>query len=199
MAAENQPESNPHMAEYSISANGLKGAQSVRATFRLPDKTIKLLAVMARQLGLQQKSLFDQLMEDSQVLQQIAATAHSASTSKKNKKRQKTFVLSKKSLEILDHVARDQNIPRDILVEISIRRLLPVMNTEQEKHRKRKQLHKKVGKIQSQLVELSLKAKNDLGADDQASQLLSEASQVLDKKMAVLETILEKGQAMEDY
>ncbi|RPI51694.1 MAG: hypothetical protein EHM49_06780, partial [Deltaproteobacteria bacterium] len=50
-----------------ITAMGLRGKQSVRATFRLPDHIIKLLGMVASQLGLKQKSLFDQLVEDKEV------------------------------------------------------------------------------------------------------------------------------------
>ena len=48
----------------------LKKKQSVRATFRLPDEIINLLSVVASQLGLKQKSLLDQLVEDKELLDQ---------------------------------------------------------------------------------------------------------------------------------
>lgn len=182
----------------SISVQGLKGRQSVRATFRLPEKTIQLLALMARQLGLQQKSLFDQLMEDSSVLQQVAASVPSASALS-GRTRQKTFVLSKRSLEILDRVSRRQNIPRDLLVEISILRLLPVMSAEQDKHRKRLLLHNKMKSLRKQLVKLAADTEQQLGSEDQASMLVRDVSDVLEENLCELEAILEKGQAIEQY
>ena len=58
-----------------LSADILRGRQSVRATFRLPSQVIALLSVAASQLGLKQKSLFDQLVEDRAVLEQVAQMA----------------------------------------------------------------------------------------------------------------------------
>ena len=58
-----------------ISAQGLKGRQSVRATFKLPEYTINLLGIVASQLGIKQKSLFDQLVDDKVVLTEVAEQA----------------------------------------------------------------------------------------------------------------------------
>lgn len=104
------------------------------------DHIIKLLGMVASQLGLKQKSIFDQLVEDEEILIKVAEGA-SGKVSAAEEHRQKTYVLSRRSLEVLDNVARQQNIPRDVLVEVSIKRLLPVMSNEQEKHRKRKLIY----------------------------------------------------------
>lgn len=104
----------------------------MRTTFKLPEHIIKLLGIVARQLGLKQKPLFNQLVENTDVLNKVAATIQTTSLGQ-GKRRQKTFILSKRSLEVLDSVAGLQNIPRDVLVEISIRRLLPIITAEQEK------------------------------------------------------------------
>jgi len=181
-----------------ISARGLQGRQSVRATFRLPEDIIQLLGVMARQLGLQQKSLFDQLIEDSEVLQQVASTMQSRCP-KPARKRQKTFVISKKSLEILDRVARRQEISRDVLVEISIQRLLPIMSAEQEKHRKRLRLKEKMNSLRKQFVRLDQETEQLLGEDDQASVLVRDVRDVLDENYNELEDIIKKGRDMEEF
>ena len=54
--------------KFRLTVDDLKGKQSVRATFRLPQQVIELLTLIAGQLGIKQKSLFDQLIEDSAVL-----------------------------------------------------------------------------------------------------------------------------------
>ena len=46
-----------------IDADELKGRQSVRTTFKLPEKTINLLKISAKHLGIQQKTLLDQLID----------------------------------------------------------------------------------------------------------------------------------------
>ena len=181
-----------------ISAKGLQGRQSVRATFRLPEEIIQLLGVMARQLGLQQKSLFDQLIEDSEVLRQVASTRHLFRPAP-GRRRQKTYVLSKRSLEILDRVARREDIPRDVLVEISIQRLLPVLSMEQEKHGKRVELQKKFNILRSQFLRLAADADQELGEDDQAVLLLQEVCDVLENSFSGLATVVEKGKAIEQF
>ncbi len=181
-----------------ISAKGLQGRQSVRATFRLPEEIIQLLGVMARQLGLQQKSLFDQLIEDSEVLRQVASTRHLFRPAP-GRRRQKTYVLSKRSLEILDRVARREDIPRDVLVEISIQRLLPVLSMEQEKHGKRVELQKKFNVLRGQFLRLAADADQELGEDDQAVRLLQEVCDVLENSFSGLATVVEKGKAIEQF
>ena len=183
---------------YQISAKGLQGSQSVRATFRLPEDIIQLLGAMARQLGIQQKSLFDQLMEDHYVLQQVAATLQT-SDMPSDKRRQKTFVLSKKSLEILDTVARKEQVPRDQLVEISIQRLIPLMNAEQEKHRMRLLLHKKLNSLQRQCANLLKNTIEQLGEEDQATELVQDICDVMAEGSGELKTLIKKGQALEQY
>ncbi len=181
-----------------ISARGLQGAQSVRATFRLPEELIQLLGIMARQLGLQQKSLFDQLIEDGDILQQVVAAGYVPGRGL-TRRRQKTYVLSRRSLEILERVARHQNIPRDILVEISIERLLPIMNAEREKHRKRQALQQKLDSVRKEYAKLAIEAATQLGSDDQASLLLQEIYDVVEENNCELLRLVEKGEAVDEY
>ena len=55
-----------------ISFDELRKKQSVRATFKLPQEIIDLLGVIAGQLGIKQKSLLDQLVEDTSLLVKLA-------------------------------------------------------------------------------------------------------------------------------
>lgn len=181
-----------------LSAQGLKGRQSVRATFRLPDQVIKLLGIVASQLGLKQKSLFDQLVEDKEVLDLVADNANAPETARKDR-RQKTFVLSRKSVEILDTVARKKNISRDLLVEVSIRRLLPVMTAEQEKHRQRALLYKEMENYLGQGRELLGKAGRILNKEDRAYTLLESVVGVCEEKVSELKEVVEKGRSVEEY
>ncbi len=181
-----------------ISVQGLKGRQSVRATFRLPDHIINLLGLVARQLGLKQKSLFDQLVENTDVLNEVAATIESNNLDQ-GERRQKTFVLSKRSLEVLDTVSGLQNVPRDLLVEISIRRLLPIMTAEQEKHRKRIQILQEMETCRDYCKKLSLKAERLLGSDDQASLLVNKTTAACEKSVQELHILIDDGQALANY
>jgi len=54
-----------------------------------------------------------------------------------SQRQQKTYVVSRNALVSLEHVAKVCGLPRDLLVELSIQRLAPVMSLEREKQEKR--------------------------------------------------------------
>lgn len=180
-----------------LSAKGLQGKQSVRATFRLPEHIINLLGVVASQLGIKQKSLFDQLIEDETILTKVAEQSQDG-VQEREKRRQKTYVLSRRSLHVLDTVARQQKIPRDVLVQISVERLLPVIDAEQEKHEKRKRIYKDLQEYLRQGQELLHKTEHMLGKDDQASVRLRKIVQACEANAAELAAVIESGRAIED-
>ena len=131
----------------------LRGRQSVRATFRLSPAAIEALSVVAAQLGIKQKSIFDHLIEDAQSLMRIAAKIDDEAL--KDKKRvQKTFVISRKSLASLETAAQKANASRDALVELSIRRLMPIISRERQKHRMRKEILKQMKHFLDKGIEL---------------------------------------------
>jgi hypothetical protein len=121
------------------SADDLRGRQSVRATFKLSSRAIEALSIVAVHLGIKQKSLFDQLIEDAGSLNLIAREIESEDFHTLERV-QKTFVISRRTLISLEEISRKFNAPRDALVEYSIQRLLPVIAKERAKHRKRKEI-----------------------------------------------------------
>jgi hypothetical protein len=126
---------------------------------------IELLTVAASQLGVQQKSLFDQLLEDRAVLRRIATNKREEGRSGRERL-QKTMVLSRNSLEALNEAAKTHRIARDILVEASIRRLMPVVIAEQEKQTARKQLLESMTAYRDAGKRLMDKAERLLGRED---------------------------------
>lgn len=148
-----------------LNARRLRGKQSVRATFSLPEQIIGLLKVASAHLRVQQKSLIDQLVEDRLSLEQVAAAAK-AERKKNIKRRQKTFVLSRNSLELLDETARQYGTSRDYLIELSVSRLIPFLDAEQEKHKNRRMLILEVERHLSRSRALLDKADKMLGTDD---------------------------------
>lgn len=179
-----------------LSADALRGKQSVRATFTLPKQLIDLLSIVSAQLGIKQKSLFDQLVEDINVLQQVAGDARNYSPRKRDR-RQKTFVLSRRSLLSLDLVASQQQLPRDILVEFSIRRLQPIINAEREKHQRRKELMEKLEQYLEAGGRLQQEAERSLGADDAlCAALRGMMAQGREARLDLAEAI-ERGEEME--
>jgi hypothetical protein len=181
-----------------LSADGLKGRQSVRATFKLPSRIIELLSVVANQLGLKQKSLFDQLMEDRAVLEQIALSANNYQLAQEQRQ-QKTYVVSRNSLVFLDYVAKLHGMPRDLLVEISIRRLLPVISSEQEKQKNRKQIFAEMKGWLGNGEELLKKCEQMLGEGDSATKQLAVILKQLQSSLDELGGQVESGKLIEGY
>lgn len=181
-----------------LSADSLKGKQSVRATFKLPAEVIELLSIAASQLGLKQKSLFDQLMEDRDILAQVARQA-AMRRSTVAERRQKTYVLSRNSLVALDAVARGQKIPRDILVEVSIQRLQPVINAEKEKQKKRKAILAQLEDYFEEGLELLGNTEKDLSNRDPVYEQMEILIRQCQQNLLAIRQIVDQGRCLEEY
>ena len=112
------------------SPSGLKGKQSVRTTFKLSEKTIAIVSIVAAHLGIKQKSLFDHLIEDFQSLCSIASEVQHTQP-RKQTRIQKTYVISRKSLYSLEKVSNTYAASRDALIEYSVQRLLPIIQKKE--------------------------------------------------------------------
>ncbi len=181
-----------------ISFDALRKKQSVRATFKLPGEIIDLLGVIAGQLGIKQKSLLDQLVEDTSVLVKLVQENEQLQE-EQTTRRQKTFVISRSSLRSINDIAKKQNISRDALVEISIKRLLPIIETELEKHIIRKTILKEMKnylKIGENLLD---KTQNLLGKDDVLYDMLEKQVSLTQKNIVTVQAIIEKGMPMEEW
>ncbi len=181
-----------------ISLDDLRRKQSVRATFKLPQDVIDLLGLIAGQLGIKQKSLLDQLIEDKALLVRLAENNHQY-LADEAARRQKTFVLSRSSLRAINDVAQKQKISRDALVEISIKRLLPVIESELEKHIIRKTLFKEMQNYLKTGEHLCEKARKLLGRDDALSDMLEKQVSLAERNISAVAAIIEKGMPMEDW
>lgn len=185
-------------ATIGLNADALRGRQSVRATFRLPTEMVSLLSIAASHLGLKQKSLFDQLVENRQVLEQVAASAEGYQPSV-DRRQQKTYVLSRNSLAALDLVARTHGLARDLLVEISISRLLPVLSAEQERQQNRKAMLVELEEYWQEGRALLARTGERLGSEDPATRQLAALVGQCERVVRELRDQVERGRAMEDY
>ena len=181
-----------------ITADDLRQKQSVRATFKLPQQTISLLSVVARQLGVKQKSLFDQLNDNPKALSQLVRDSHGFVRDSKDRQ-QKTFVISRNALLSVNQTAKEENISRDLLVELSISRLVPVAVNELEKHEKRKALLEDMEKHLQQGKKILRKADKLLGADDPLVAMLQKQVDLSQKSIAEIHGLLEQGGEMEGW
>ncbi|MCB2183042.1 MAG: hypothetical protein KQH63_13490 [Desulfobulbaceae bacterium] len=184
--------------ELKLTVGELKGKQSVRATFKLPRHVIQLLSVLAGQLGIKQKSLFDQLIEDASVLGQVAEEARNYSPGGKDRC-QKTFVISRNSLMSLDNIAKQRKISRDVLVEVSIRRLLPVIDSELKKHEGRKIVLNEMKSYLEQGQKLLARAGELLGREDRVYEMIQHQVSLSKKNFSEVNSIVEKGKPMEEW
>ncbi len=148
-----------------LNATQLRGKQSVRATFRLSDQMIDLLKVAATHLEVQQKSLIDELVQNRETLDRVANEAKEIEQESRER-RQKTFVLSRNALALLDDISDKHDLSRDQLVELCISRLIPFVDAEQEKHKQRRLLIKEVNQFLENGKSLLEKADSLLDTDD---------------------------------
>ena len=180
------------------SSADLRGRQSVRATFKLSERAIDAMSIVAVHLGIKQKSLFDHLIEDIQSLNLIAREVESERFGALNRV-QKTFVISRRTLSNLDETSKRFNAPRDALVEYSIQRLMPVITRERERHRKRKEILRDMNEHLENGLEILKKSRSLLGEEDPVSVKLESAMRSLVNAQGYVRVFVEKGKIIEEF
>ena len=181
-----------------ITSSGLRGRQSVRATFKLSSGCIEAISVVAAQLGIKQKSLFDHLAQDSDSLNAIAREVQNARVRAENRV-QKTYVISRRSLSLLDEISQAFNAPRDALVEFSVRRLLPVIDTEQKKYERRKQAFHGMRRHFEEGMQLLEKMIDQLGEEDPVVSRMAAVMEAYASAAKAVDTFLERTRGIEDF
>ena len=181
-----------------ISSSGLRGRQSVRATFKLSSGCIEAISIVAAQLGIKKKSLFDHLAQDSESLNAIAQEVQNARVMAENRV-QKTYVISRQSLLLLDEISKAFNAPRDALVELSVRRLLPVIDTEQKKYETRKAAFAAIRNHMEKGQRLLDQLTDQLGEDDPIVAKLSGVMETYLSAANAIDTFLERTSGIEDF
>lgn len=186
-----------HLQIHEDSVHDLRGRQSVRTTFRLSPRTIRALSVLAGQLGIRQKSLFDYLVDDIQALRVIAEEG--AATGPVEQRVPKTYVISRRTLENLDHISASYNTPRDALVEVSIERIMPLISREKERHERRKLYLDELNVMLARSGEMVRRAENELGLDDPVFRQLLAMFKAMGSCCAEVGECVRRGQKMEDF
>ena len=181
-----------------ITSSGLQGRQSVRATFKLTSGCIEAISIVAAQLGIKQKSLFDHLVQDSDSLNAIAKEVQNARVRPGNRV-QKTYVISRRSLFLLDEISRAFNAPRDALVEFSVRRLLPVIDNERKKYEMRKAASSDISRHLDQGRQLLDQMIDQLGEDDPVVAKLASVMDTYTGAAKAIATFLERTRGIKDF
>lgn len=190
---EKEPVALPHP-----SSQDLRGRQSVRATFKLTSKAIEVMSAVSAHLGIKQKSLFDHLIDDVAALETIARDVK-AEQFDLLQRMQKTFVLSRRTLNCLDRASKNLETSRDALVEYSIQRLMPVIAKEKEKHRLRIRALKQIKDYQRQGEDILNEVKASLGEEDPLYAEFKRAIATLDNSHNVIRAFIEKGRIIERF
>jgi hypothetical protein len=176
----------------------LRGRQSVRATFKLTEKAIETISVVAVHLGIKQKSLFDHLIEDTGSLNTIAKDVNKVQF-KTLDRVQKTYVLSRRTLVVLDQISKHFATPRDAIVEYSVQRLLPVIEREKEKHRIRKKLLYELDDYCRNGLHLLDNARQQLGDDDPFCEKLETVVAACGVSVSELSDFVDRCADIENY
>lgn len=176
----------------------LKGRQSVRTTFKLPPRCIDALSLLATQLGIKQKSIFDHLIDDARVLRVLAGEIEQHQSTAENRVA-KTYVVSRKTLENLEQASKQFQTPRDALVEFSIERIMPLLREEKTKHQNRKKLHDSLEQFLKNGRDLLKEADQLLDPDDPAFERIYQMVATVSSGCAEIEEIIEKGRRLEEF
>jgi hypothetical protein len=178
------------------SSRDLRGRQSVRATFKLTAKAIETMSAVSIHLGIKQKSLFDHLVDDIKALEVIAREVQTTKFDEPSRV-QKTFVLSRRTLNSLELASVNFQTPRDALVEYSIQRLMPVITKEKEKHQKRKTLLSRINGFLESGEQIMKEAREWLGEEDPVFDELARAMTVLLNARDDIAAFIDKGKIIE--
>ncbi|MBU0971650.1 MAG: hypothetical protein KKC20_13430 [Proteobacteria bacterium] len=176
----------------------LRGKQSVRATFKLSQKAIDSIGLVAIHLGIKQKSLFDHIIEDMAALDDLAKTIRIRQFNKISR-RQKTFVLSRKTIDALSAISEAYGMPRDALVEYSVKKLESVIMAEKLRHIERKKLYHQMTTHFLAGEALYKNATGILGKDDPFCQRFEKSVAMARKTTQEVDEFLEKSKVLEDF
>lgn len=180
------------------SATDLRGRQSVRATFRLSPEAIDALSIAAVHLGIKQKSLFDHLIEDIQALDAVAEKLDTFRIETRRRV-QKTYVLSRRTLQTLEQACHHFDTPRDMLVECSIQRLLPIIAREKRKHELRKKLFADMQRLTAESQRILKTARDGLGDGDPLCDKMQSIQNLLENAQRDIGAYIQKGKMIENF
>ena len=180
------------------SATDLRGRQSIRVAFKLTPTCIEAMHILGAHLRLKPKSLFDHMVQERPTLEVIAAKA-AESEYDTAARAAKTYVISRDAAVILDEVAHGQNIPRDLLVEASVRHLMPLIEKEQIRHSARKSLFSRMESHLQDGRRLLDAMTADLGPHDPMSDKMQQVMGVYDRAYAAMADFIKKGKTIESF
>ena len=176
----------------------LTGKQSVRTSFKLSPGCIRAINIVATQLGIKHRSLFDYLVEDTDALEALAKEIVKSAPSR-NKGSQKSFILSRETLRAIDNLCEKLTVSRDTLIELSVRRLLPIIEKEMEYHRKRQELYDLVEKHYQQGRKVLDAIRKSVGTDDPAYHAYQATVTACKQAKKQFHAVIARGKVIEGF
>jgi hypothetical protein len=190
--------SNTSLTLPKMSSTALKGKQSVRTSFKLSEGCIQAISIVATQLGIKHRSLFDYLVEDTDSLEALAKEIVDKEPAK-NKGSQKSFIVSRETLRVIDSLCEKLKISRDTLIELSVRRLLPIIEKEMQGHSKRKELFELVNKHYQESRNVLDSIKKSVGKEDPAYRAYQTTVAACKQVKNQFNDIISKGKVIEKF
>jgi len=176
----------------------LRGRQSVRTTFKLTPRSIDALSLLAGQLGIKQKSIFDHLVDDTNALKTLAKEIEKRKEIGADRVA-KTYVISRRTLENLEQVCKRYQTPRDALVEFSIERIMPLVQEEKKKHEKRKKLSGRLDRFLRDSRELLKEADRLLERDDPVFEQIYQTARSVQAGHDEISAVIDRGTRLEEF
>jgi hypothetical protein len=178
----------------------LKGKQSVRETFKLPSSCVRAINIVAKQLRIKQKSLFDHLAEDISGLESIAQKAGVEDAMDDGRTYvQKSYIISRNTLRTLTDISKRFGVSRDVLIERSVQRLLPIIEKEKESHRKRMRLLQGIENYMVEGHELSNQIEQSVGVEDPLCQAFKTIMTTFTQVKTQIDDIIDRGKRVERF
>lgn len=178
----------------------LKGKQSVRETFKLTSSCVRAINIVAKQLRIKQKSLFDHLAEDVSGLESIAQKAGVEDAMDDGRTYvQKSYVISRNTLRTLTDISKRFGVSRDVLIERSVQRLLPIIEREKESHRKRMRLLQGIENYMVEGHELLNQIEQSVGVEDPLCQAFKTIMTTFTQVKTQIDDIIDRGKRVERF
>jgi len=176
----------------------LQGKQSVRTSFKLSDGCIQAINIVTTQLGIKHRSLFNYLVEDTDSLEALAKEIVKKD-SDQNRGTQKSFIVSRETLQIIDTLCDTLNVSRNTLIELSVRRLLPIIEKEMGSHRRRKKIFELVQNHYKNSRKVLKQIKESLGEEDPITKIYQNAVNTYEQVNTQVNDIISKGKVIEGF
>ena len=181
-----------------MTSSALKGKQSVRANFKLSEACIQAINIVSTQMGLKHRSLFDYLVEDTDALKTIAEDIVKVNK-KQDEISQKSYIISRETLKLIDDTCDNLSISRDTLIENSVRRLLPIIEKEMENHRKRKDMLELVKRHCEDSKTVLNQIKESVGTEDPIYRAFKNTVAACKQVNSQIIKIILKGKVLEGF